>query len=189
MRAPFHVPWFLVNLKDFQVITAPTIPEDISDQKGIVLAEQQVPGMNYQPILPGGGENRKISFRLRIVRFDPVIGNITLLNQFRNLRNRQTGRFGWTSARFAPMPKVLYYWGTGSVPQEYWVSRCDATHREKWVNEFGSPQVSDIDLELILDEESPIYEAEELFRATTGIFGEAVQGLEAIERAITGGAY
>ena len=176
---PASVPWFMLDLDNWQLITSPTIPGDIRDTKEVVLAEQQVPGLNYRPVMPGGGGNRRLSFSLQLVRRNNTVGNVFLLQQFERLRNRATGRFGWSGSRFAPMPKVLYYWGTGSVPLVYWVARANATHRQGWVNQFGSPQVSEVEIELVLDEEHPIYRAEELFRATASVAGEALPGFDA----------
>lgn len=178
MAVPFRVPWFIMNLSDFQIITSPTVPSDISDQKGVVLAEQSIPGLNYQPVMPGGGENRKISMELQIVRRDNVSGNVTLIKQFERLRNRSPGLRGWRSSRFSPVPKVLYYWGTGSLPLVYWVSRMNFTHQQNWVNAYGMPQVSTVDMELTLDEAHPLYQAEEMFRLVMGVGGEVLQAQE-----------
>ena len=184
---PFRMPWFLLDLSNFQLITSPTIPGDIRDTKEIVLAETPVPGLNYRPVLVGGGGNRKISFTLQLVRKNNTVGNILLLKQFERLRNRTTGLRSWTSGRFSGMPKVLYYWGTGSLPLVYWVSKCDATHRQGWVNQFGAPQVSEMDIELILDEEHPLYRAEEMFRLISSLAGEAMQGYDIVENVIKTG--
>jgi hypothetical protein len=181
---PFRVPWFLLDISNFQLITTPTIPGDIRDSKEIVLAETPVPGLNYRPVLPGGGGNRKIGFTLKLIRRRDPTGNILLLKQFEMLRNRTSGLLGrqrWGGGRFSGMPKVLYYWGTGSLPLVYWVSKCDATHKHGWVNEFGAPQVSELEMELILDEENPLYLAEEAFRVYGSIAGMALQGYDAVQ--------
>jgi len=164
-RTSFGLPWFMYDLYNKQLITSKIIPGDIRDTKQIILTEVPIPGLNYQPIQPAGGGNRKISFTIPLIRRDPVLGNVGLLKQYDLLRNRtdsplQTG----SSLQFGSTPKVLFYWGTGSVPLVYWVSKCDVTHRKGWTNAVGLPQYSEIQIELILDERHPLYKAEEMFR-------------------------
>ena len=51
------------------------------------------------------------------------------------------------------------------------VSKCDFTHKQGWVNEIGQPQVSEIEIELILDETNILYKAEEIFRKVASLSG------------------
>ena len=174
-RFRFAVPWFMFDLANLQLITSKIIPGDVSDTKQIILTETPIPGLNYQPIQPGGGGNRRISFELPLVKRDPIIGNVLLLKQFDQLRNQITGIGAIAGKQFNPMPKVLYYWGTGSVPLVYWVAKADATHKAGWVNSNGQPMYSEIAIELILDETHPLYKAEEAFRAASALMGEISQ--------------
>lgn len=171
-----HLDWFLYDIGNKQLITSPFLPSDISDNKDIILSETPIAGLNHSPINYGGGGNRKISFELPLIKKNDYIGNVLLLKQFDMLRNQQTGLFGIFSGQFTSNPKVLYYWGTGSVPLVYWVKSCNATHKQGWVNKSGMPQYSEIQMELWLDETSILYTAEEVFRKFASLAGE-VQGI------------
>ena len=160
----FSLPWFMFDLYNLQIITSQTIPSDIKDSKDIILTETPIPGLNYSPVQPSGNGNRKISFTLPLLKRNNTIGNSLLIQQFHALRNQATGLLNIFSNQFNPNPKVLYYWGTGSLPMEYFVSKCELTHKEKWTNQMGQPQFSEVAIELILDENNFLYKAEELFR-------------------------
>jgi hypothetical protein len=172
MSREFNIPFFMLDLSNYQLILSiDSIPSDIKDTKEIVLVENPIPGRNYQPITYGGGGNRKISFTLPLVRKNDKVGNVFLLKQFEMLRNQAQGFLNIFSGQFVPTPKVLFYWGIGSVPLPYWVRKCDATHKQGWVNRFGIPQYSEIDIELWLDESSVLYRAEEIYRRIASIIG------------------
>ena len=173
----FNIPWFMFDLMNRQLITTKYIPSDISDTKDIFFTETPVPGLNYEPVMPGGGGNRKISFTLPLLYKTDGVGNVPLLKLFDSLRNRSAvSVLGKKGFQFDSNPQVLYFWGTGSVPLVYWVKKCDATHKQGWVNEFGLPQYSEISIELIVDETNPLYRGEEMYRAVTSVAGIA-QGL------------
>ena len=53
----FHIPWFMFDLTNFQLILSKPIPKRIADKKGIVLTEQPIPGLNFEPINHGGNKN------------------------------------------------------------------------------------------------------------------------------------
>ena len=174
-----RVPWFMYDLDNFQLITSPDIiPGDIRDSKEVALAEQPIFGLNYRPVIPSGGGNRKLSFTLPLIKRNNTVGNILLLKQVDLLRNQSAGFFGVTPSQFNPAPKVLFNWGTGSVPLVWWVKKADAVHRQPWVNQLGRPQVSDIDFELWLDETHPTYRAEEIYRQVTRFFGETLTAFD-----------
>jgi len=160
----FSLPWFMYDLYNKQLITSPTVPGDIKDSKEIFLTETPIPGLNYAPVQSAGNGNRKISFTMPLIKRNNTIGNSLLLQQFHALRNQATGLLNIFSNQFNPNPKVLYYWGTGSLPLEYWVSKCDLTNKQRWVNQTGQPQYSEVNIELILDENNFLYKAEELYR-------------------------
>ena len=160
----FSLPWFMYDLENLQIITSPTVPGDLKDSKNIMLTEIPIPGLNYAPIQPAGNGNRKISFTLPLIKRNNTVGNSLLLQQFHALRNQATGLLNIYSKQFTPNPKVLYYWGTGSLPLEYYVSKCDFTNKKQWTNQAGQPQYSEVAIELILDENSYLYKAEELYR-------------------------
>lgn len=163
----FNIPWFIFDLSNGQLISSQTIPGDITDNKNVILTEVPIPGLNYSPVQPSGNGNRKISFTLPLLKRNNTIGNSLLVQQFHALRNQATGLLDVFTDQFKPNPKVLYYWGTGSVPLVYWVKKCDLTHKQNWTNEMGQPQFSEVNFELILDETHPLYKAEEIFRKTS----------------------
>jgi hypothetical protein len=167
----FNVPWFLFDITNKQLIMSRFTPSDISDTKGIVFAETPIPGLNYQPMNYGGGGNRKISFSIPLIKRNNTVGNVLMLKQFENLRNQGTGLFHILSGQFVPNPQVLFYYGVGSVPLVYFVTKCDASHKAGWVNEMGMPQYSEIDIELVLDEGNILYTAEEIFRKVASVSG------------------
>lgn len=157
--------WYMLDVDNYQLITSPyLIPSDIKDSKDIVLAETPIPGLNFKPITYGGGGNRKISFTLPIIKRQPIIGNVQIVNQFEMLRNQSTGYTKVFSGQFTPTPRVLYQWGLHSTPQVYWVKKCDFSHRADFVNSAAYPQFTMVDIELWLDETSNMYHMEEVFR-------------------------
>jgi len=177
----FNLPWFLYDIGNKQLIVSQTIPDEISDVKDVILTETPIPGLNYQPITPGGGGNRKITMTIPIVKRNNSVGNILLIKQFEQLRNQNVGLTGVFSNQFTPNPQVLYYWGTGSVPLVYWVKKCDFTHSGGWVNEIGNPTYTGVSLELWLDETNPLYELEQLFRKFSALSGSVVNAYDVVE--------
>ena len=160
----YSLPWFMFDVTTGQLITSKHMPLDITDNKDIFLTETPIPGLNYSPIQSSGNGNRKISFTLPLLRRNNTIGNSLLLKQFAILRNQANGLLNLQSESFTPNPKVLYYWGLGSVPLIYYVKKCDFTNKHRWVNQLGQPQYSEISMELWLDENNKLYIAEEIFR-------------------------
>lgn len=175
------LPFFLFDLSSKQLITSPIIPGDISDTKDIVLAEQSIPGLTYQPIQSGGMGNRKVSFTLNLIKRNGIVGNVNLLKQFDNLRHASFSykNISQQNSQFTPNPKVLYNWGIGSAPLVWYVKKCDPTHKQHWVNAFGQPQYSEISIELILDETNPLNKVEDMMRQVASIAGMA-EGIESL---------
>ena len=183
LQAPnfdFNLPWFIFDIVNFQLITSPISPSDINDQKDIILSETPIPGLNYSPIQYAGGGNRKISFTLPLIKRNNTVGNVLLLKQFDQLRNQSAGLLDVFTGQFTPNPQVLYYWGLGSVPLVYYVSKCNFTHKQNWTNQVGNPQNTDLEMELILDETNPIYRAEELFRKVSSLSGSIANNYNTI---------
>jgi len=177
----FNLPWFMFDLSNKQIITSKTVPGDMSDNKDIFLTEVPIPGLNYSPIQHGGNGNRKISFTLPLVKRNNTIGNSLLLKQFDVLRNQSVGLLNIFTTQFNPNPKVLYYWGTGSVPLVYFVKKCDFTNKKQWTNQLGIPQYSEVSIELWLDENNVLYKAEELSRKLAILTQQAVIAVDAID--------
>lgn len=175
-RFPSNLPWFMYDLYNHQLITSSAIPmDDIKDTKSVILTETPIPGRNFQPISPGGNGNRKVSFTLPIIDRTPGVGNVSQLKQFELLRNQSQGIAGYRAARgeLKSNPKVLYYWGTGSVPLVWFVASISLRHVSNMVNAFGIPQASYVDIELVLDETDRLYKAEAAFRNYAAFLGES----------------
>lgn len=177
----WNLPWFIFDIGNKQLITSPVIPSDIADKKDIVLAETPIPGMNFQPITYGGGGNRKISFTLPVIKRNNTLGNVLVLKQFENLRNQSVGLTSLFSGQFTPNPKVLYFYGVGSIPLVYWVKKCDMVHKSGWVNEMANPKYTMIEMELWLDETDPLYKAEEIFRKVASLTGMVTNTIEVVQ--------
>jgi len=170
-----NVPWWMYDLDNHQLITTSIIPSAIKDSKSIIIAETQIPGRNFQPSSQSGNGNRKIDFTLKILKRNNTVGNILILKQFEMLRNQSVGLVGILPKQFQPNPKVLYYWGTGSLPQVYKVTKCDFEHQSEMVNEMGNPQYTNINIGLLLDETDPLYVGEEVFRKMSAIVGGVIE--------------
>src|SRR5690242_15314062 len=96
-----------------------------------------------------------------------------LLAQFEQLRNNGGDPLSLGGdSQFMPGPKVLYWWGTGAAPLEWYVSKCEFVHKQGWVNGMGRPQYSDIEMELTLDERSDLYKMEDMVRRSAAITGQ-----------------
>lgn len=182
LYSPYALPWFIFDLSNLQLITSTTIPNsDITDSKNIILAEVPIPGLGYNPVYGAGMGNRKISMTLPILNKNNNVGNMLLLKQFENLRNQSFGlnlqNIFSKPIQFQTNPKVLYYWGTGSgAPLEWFVSKCDFVHKTGLVNANGAPQYTEVSIELILDEQSWLTQAEAVFRKVSSYAG-LFQGL------------
>lgn len=177
----FNLPWFLFDIDNKQLITSPTIPGDITDNKDVILSETPIPGQNYNPVTYGGGGNRKLSFTLPIIKRNNTVGNSLIKAQFENLRNRAVGLTGIFSNQFQPNPKVLYYYGTGSIPLVYFVKKCDFVTPEHWINEMAMPTLTNVAMELWLDETNPLYKAEEVFRKLASLAGMVINAYDTIQ--------
>lgn len=174
------LPWFLIDISNYQLITSGTIPEGtIKDRKSIVITETPIPGRNSQPVSFGGNGNRKVSFTLPIIRRNDIYGDILIIKQFDALRNQASGFMGLTKkGQFLPNPKVLYYWGIGSVPLLWYVTKCDFQHTANMVNVAAYPQHTLVEMELTLDEDNDLYKAEAIFRGVSQVLGVADSALE-----------
>jgi hypothetical protein len=180
----WKLPWFIYDLFTAQIITTYTVPGDISDTKDIVLTETPIPGLNFSPIMPGGNGNRKIAFTLPLMKRNNTMGNTLVLKQFDNLRNQARRLEDIFANQFNPNPKVLFYWGIGSLPLVYYVKKCDFSHKEHWTNEMGFPQFTEISLELWLDENNLVYKAEEIFRKVASMVNLGIESISGATTAI-----
>lgn len=183
-RFASSLPWFMWDLTNKQLITSGTIPEgEIKDSKSVVITETPIPGRNFQPISVGGNGNRKLAFTLPVLSRAVALGNVGILKQFDMLRNQPTGLLGVNlKGQFTPNPKVLYSWGTGSIPLVYYVSSLSFAHRADMVNLAGFPTYTKVEIELTLDETDDfgLYKMEEAFRSIAGPLIGQVQGISTL---------
>jgi hypothetical protein len=180
-KFPYNIPFWMFDISNKQLITTTTIPGDIVDKKDIFYSEVPIPGMNFQPVMIGGGGNRKLNFTLPLIKRNNTIGNLLILKQFDMLRNQNMGLTQMFSGQFRGFPKVLFMYGTGSIPLLYFVKNCSFTHKTGMINELGFPQYSEIEFELWLDENSILYKGEEIFRKITSISGMVVGLVDVIQ--------
>lgn len=185
-KFPFNMPFFILDISNGQLITTPNIPSDISDRKDVILTETPIPGLNFSPVMQGGGGNRKLAFTLPCIKTNNTVGNLLLLKQFDMLRNQSVGIFslGINVGQFNPFPKVLFYYGIGSIPLIYFVKKCDRTNKAGWVNAMGYPQYSEIEMELWLDENAPLYKGEEVFRKLSAFTGMVFGAVDIVQSQI-----
>ena len=153
--------WWMFDIDNKQLISLTTAPRSVSVTKDIKYTNLSVPGLDYEPSNFSGLGNETISFSIQAIARNDLIGNQILLKQFQNLKNPSVGLLSFYSKRevFNPNPRVLIQYGTGSaIPLVYKVKKCDYVNSE-W-NALGYPTVSNISLQLELDEENPINKAE-----------------------------
>jgi hypothetical protein len=183
----FKLPWFMIDIDNFSLIMSIPIPGDTNITRKPKLAETPVPGLSYEPVTPGGFGNKHVSFVIPAVKKNNTVGNTLLVKQFENLHEQVSSvldLFG--DDQFVRGPKVLYSWGTGSIPLVYWVAKCDLVNRGDMYNQLSSPTWTDVDIGLIRDDEEPIYLAEEAFRKISAIAGTVINTFDVVESAITG---
>jgi len=171
----FKLPWFIFDLNNAQLITSKYIPKEIGDTKGIVYAETPVYGLPYSPVNFSGMGNRKLIFTLPVIDINNTVGNLLLLKQLEMLRHPSGGLLGiFGNKQFIRNPKVLYWWGVGSLPLVYFVTKCDMRHRSELTNQLGQPTYTDVEFELTLDEEDPTNIMEEAYRKAVALTGQVV---------------
>lgn len=180
-KFPGNIPFFMFDIDNKQLITATTIPSDILDRKDVFYTEVPIPGLNFQPVQVGGGGNRKLNFTLPIIKRNNTIGNLLLLKQFDMLRNQSVGLTGIFSGQFKGYPKVLFMYGTGSIPLIYFVKSCNFNHKQGMINEMGNPQYTEVEIELWLDENNALYKGEEVFRKLTSVAGMVAGMVDVIQ--------
>jgi hypothetical protein len=171
-----NLPWFIF-IKDFNIlITSPTIPVSITDSKKIVYAEVPIIGKNYKQKIGVRNENRILSFTLPIINRKGVLGNSNLIKAFDIMRNSDNPSLAslvglGQATSFSGVPKVIYSWGTHSIPMEYFVNKCDYEHNSTLTNSKGFSQYTNVSMELELDENSLLYRADRVARVIQARLG------------------
>lgn len=183
MNIPAILDFFIFDIDNKQLITSKIVPSDILDSKDIFLTEQPIPGLNFSPINLGGSGNRHISFTIPLIKRDPFFGNIAQLKLYECLRQPVANMANIFSGnlQFVPNPKVLFKYGTGSLPLIYYVKKCDFIHKQQWQNSLGEPQFSEIQLEFILDENNVLNKIEKTYRQMMSVIGQVQQSSESIQ--------
>lgn len=190
LKYKFALPWFMFDIQNKVLFTSVIIPGDMSDSKEIVLTETPIPGLNFSPIQNGGLGNRKLSFTIPVIKRNNTVGNTLVLKGFENLRQRAVGLKGIFSTKgkqFTPNPKVLYQWGTGSIPLVWYVKKLDFVHKQGFTNQLGNPTYTEVQVELWLDEENPLNKAEGMYRNLSGLAGSVTQTFDTVDSLARGG--
>lgn len=169
----FRIPWFMVDLGNYALISLPNVPLSVSSSKPINWAKGNVPGNEFQPMQFSSMGNQEISFDIKLANRNWMWGNVPILKLFENLRTPAESLL--TVMFDSPSnanPQVLFWYGTGNIlPLIYYVELCDFNHIA--FTQMGYPSVTDISMRLILDEDSTLYKAEKLARMVMMYVGMA----------------
>jgi len=173
IKYPQIIPWYMFILDINYLIISPNIPNEISDSKKIIYAETSIPGLSYSPVSSGGFGNRKINFTLKLINRKTPDGNTSILKLYELLRNPTSNIVDVfsQSSQFKQNPKVLYNYGIGSVPLVWYVTKCDFNHFGQYSTAIGNSKISDISIELTLDETNITNKIEEVFRQFSALIG------------------
>jgi len=170
---PRILPWHMFILDVNLLITSPFVPDTITDTKDIIFAETTIPGLDHSPVSSGGFGNRKISFDLQIIQRKTLNGNSSILKLYDILRFPSSSLLDVfkQNSQFNQNPKVIYNYGIGSAPLIWYITKCKFTHLSRFTNAVGSPQFSNVSLELTLDEKAFTNRMEKVFREFSAIIG------------------
>lgn len=172
----FPLPFWMLDLKNFSLITNRSVPQSVDSDKAINYAEILVPGGSSSDNRYSSMGSEQISFTVRVAAFNNTIGAYALAAQYRNLRMAGgflDGFYGDTF--FKSNPTVYLSWGTGNVlPMEYYVTKVGFKNQN--FNNLGQPQVIDINLNFRLNEDSALYRMEKMATKVASVLG-TVQGL------------
>ncbi len=185
--ASASVPWFMIDFTTGQIITSKTIPKTMTDNKQILYAPDPVPGLGFEPLNPNRMGNRKIGFTIDIIDRRGSQGNQLLMNQFELLRNQVSfirSPQGLTEGlQFSEFPRVVYSgWGTHSFPQNCFVTKCDFTPRTDQTNRLGISTLTQVAMELQVDENNALWRAWRFYVQYSG----AILGSSSSVASVTG---
>lgn len=186
-----NVPWFLAiygnTNYDFAFITSKTVPESVSDTKEINWSETQVPGGKTTIKKFGSFGTRNINFSIKLASFNDNLGVTPQIAVLQSLRRSSGGyaaalTFG-DDAVFVPPPKVIYYHTAATtLPLACFVKNCD--FNTSYPNRIGKPQVVDVSMSLMVDEDHPMMKAEVALQKALQVIGS----VKSITQTLTGGA-
>jgi hypothetical protein len=165
------IPWFILNLQSKELIVLPNVPVDVKSTKETRFTQTPMPGGSTDMVQFSGLGANKLSFEIKLLKKNNVLGNMPTLKQFENLRVPVFSVFDAFSAPVSNQPpKIIYWYGSGmSLPQQYYVTKLDFSH--KYYNTLGFPQMTDIQMELTLDEYFLTYKFEKYSRAVLSTLG------------------
>lgn len=169
----FRVPFFIMDLGNYELITLPNVPLEVSSSKAVKWNNTQVPGLSYEPAQFGNMEAQRISFSIKVANRNPIWGNVPILKQFEKLRTPVEGLASLIFGNVSNAnPEVLFWYGTGNtIPLIYRVLKCDFSHVA--FNSLGYPTVTDISIDLMLKEDNVLYECEKVARMVLSVLGMA----------------
>lgn len=173
------LPWYMIDLDNFQLYVSELVPEDIKDEKNVILTESPIPGLGYQPISPGGNSNRIVNFTLPIYSTEVFVGNSLLLRYFKQIRSPIAPLFQ-KPEQHQRSPKVLYNFGLGDPPMVFYAKNCSISSKGSMVNEFGNPELSYVDISLLYDPEHEINIIEEQYSQALSSMGSIQSLLESV---------
>ena len=169
----FRLPFFMVDLGNYETIVLPNVPLTIASAKPINWANTDIPGMPFQAKQFGSFGAMELSMSVKLANRNPIMGNLPMLKQFEKLRTPVEGLF--TLIFNQPNnanPQVLFWYGAGTtLPLIYYVTECEFEHLA--FNQMGYPTITDISLSLSLDEDTYLYDAERIARMVLSIAGMA----------------
>jgi len=155
-----------------RLFTSLSVPESVATSKKINIDRQAIPGGSTAVPQFGNFGETTIKFSLKLARMNREMGVTPDIQFFESLRRPAFSLYdtfapaaslaGSTpssvSKPFQPNPKVIYFYGTGMLPMNYVVSDVEIVNRA--FNEIGNPQVSEITMQLDLDEDGPLFALE-----------------------------
>ena len=184
MSTSISVPWFIVDIESFDVITLPNVPLNVTSSKNINYAKKGVPGDETQPMQFTGMGPKTISFDIDVIKKSQTLGALPVIKQFESLRVPQFGLGNLIFGGSNRNPKVLFHYLAGDLlPLEYYVTKCDLTN--SLPNFAGYPQRCEVSMELTLDEKSVLYTSEKMARVALKALG-AVEGVDSLIRSAAG---
>lgn len=176
----FAMPWWLLDLKNFNLILNRAVPTEVTSEKSINYVEILVPGGASADDRYSNMGSETISFSIPIINFNNTLGNYPQVSQFRLLR--QPAYWPWelhklllgftTGApdEFREPPRVYLMWGTGNLfPLEYKVTQCSFTNA--YMNGIGMPRYTVCNLSFKLVENGILYSTERIAGRLGAIFG------------------
>lgn len=166
----FSLPWFIVDFENFDLITLPNVPLEVTSVKQINWAQQAVPGDETMPQQFTGMGPQEISFNIDVIKKSNTVGALPTIKQFEGLRTPIFNILSLIKGGPNRNAQVLFWYGTGNtIPQVYFVTKVD--FQNSMYNFLGYPQRSVISMTLRLDEKNVLYTIEKFARLILRILG------------------